>query len=101
MGVEFVVEPATLRELGGQLRTLKEELDGIENMVDGYDGATGSAYVADRLQAFGENWSDKREEISEQLEAVSSYAGAAADAYSGTEGDLTASFGDAASGSQG
>lgn len=95
MGVEFVVETRTLSDLSGQLRTIKDGLDGIENMVEGYGEATGSECVADRLRAFGENWSDRREEISEQLEAVSSYAGAAADAYSSTDGDLTASFRDA------
>ncbi len=101
MGVEFAVEPVALKELGGQLHTLKEELDEVENMVDGYDEAAGSAFVADRLRAFAENWSDRREEISDQLEAVSSYASAAADASRDTEGNLAASFQDARSGSPG
>lgn len=84
MGVQFSVTPALLGDMASTLMGLKDEFDGIDDHVDGYEAATGPE-VADALDSFAGNWSDKRKEIAGYIEKTAGAAQMAADSYAEAE----------------
>jgi hypothetical protein len=94
MGVQFLVTPGQLGEMASTLMGLKDEFDGIDDRVDGYERATGPD-VADALGSFAGNWSDKRKEIAGYIETTAGAAQTAADAYQDAESAIAQSSTDA------
>lgn len=97
MGVQFTVSPAEVADLAGRLQGLREEFDGLEDYIGRYQSieVCGHEHVGGKLEEFADNWSDKKRDMSKQLEELAGYAQGAADGYSRTEGDLAGAFEDA------
>lgn len=87
---QFSVDVASVQDLAARLRGLKQEFEGLEDAVAGYEGDLGSAELADALDGFASNWSEKRKELVRQLDEVAGYAAAAAEAYASCERELSA-----------
>ena len=87
---QFSVDVASVQDLAARLRGLKQEFEGLEDAVAGYEGDLGSAELADALDGFASNWSDKRKELVRPLDEVAGYAAAAAEAYASCERELSA-----------
>lgn len=83
------VDVLELLYLAGRLRGLQEEFDSLQDVLKGYESAVGSARIADRLESFATNWSDRRKEVGRRIDNVAGYAARAAEAYGGLEEELS------------
>jgi hypothetical protein len=86
--MSYTVNYDDLQDLGEDLGRVRDEFKNVEDNTDNYDGAMGSGHVVGKLHEFSENWSDKREQLVEQLDGVSQAALAAAEGYRCTDQEL-------------
>lgn len=86
---QFSVDLASVQDLAARLRGLKQQFEGLEDDMEATAAVLGSPEVADALEAFASNWSDKRRQIVRELDEVAGYAVAAADAYAACEAELS------------
>lgn len=93
---ELEVDIGALREMAGRLKGLEQEFASQRATFAEYADAVGSPDIAGALNDFGDNWSDKREELSEMFQQVAGYAQMAADAYAETEDALAANIDESA-----
>jgi hypothetical protein len=88
----ITVDITGLADLAVRLRALRQEFDGVEDVVRGYEEAVGSREVASALDAFAGNWSHERKQIAKQLDEVAGYVQAAAEAYASVESELSGHY---------
>jgi hypothetical protein len=89
------VDPDALEELARQLARLKDEFEGQEALMEDYEATAGHRKVADKLEDFADNWSDKRGKVLEQLGQLAAMAVGAASFYREREAGLAAQIKDA------
>ncbi|MGH9245815.1 MAG: hypothetical protein ACRD29_16150 [Acidimicrobiales bacterium] len=97
MGVQFSVDYQQLTEMGDTLVRLKNEFETIDDRVEGHERATGPE-VADALDTFATNWSDKRQQIAGMIDGVAIAVAMAAGAYEQSETEICHGFDDAGAG---
>lgn len=86
--IQLTVSVGDLEDMAGRLKGLQQEFDNLESTIGGYDWAVGSSKVAQALDGFASNWSEKRKDMSKLLDTLAGYAAMGAQGYSGVEGNI-------------
>ncbi|WP_165984755.1 hypothetical protein [Streptomyces sp. YIM 98790] len=77
-----------VRDLGLGLEIVAGELEASEDIAEDYAEQVSHDDLADALEEFASNWSDKRTELVESIRAVAWMAELAGDTFQGLDRDL-------------
>lgn len=86
--VVIKVDYNALSDMAGRLMGLKQEFDGSETTMEGYNAAIDHGDLSGELHTFATNWSDKKKDVGKRIEEVSGMASGASDCYRGVDDDL-------------
>lgn len=94
-GDSFSVDYDQLEEVGHELATLADDIDGVEDNVEPYQAAVGLPPDGGRdleheIHEFGDNWKQKRDKIVGRLDELSEMAIGAAEGYRETDEGISA-----------
>lgn len=78
---DLVVDYDKIEELGTGLETIRSELKNSESIAEEYGEDVSHSGLADALDDFADNWSDKRQEIVEQIGTLAEIAQGSAQAF--------------------
>lgn len=84
------VDPAALEALAQRLAYLAAQFEGLGDLMEDFERASGSKEVTRRLEDFADNWSDKRPKVVQQLQKLAGIAAGAACYYREREAALAA-----------
>lgn len=85
-----------IRGMGRGLGNIKKSFDGLEDLKGKYDEDFGNSDLKDKFEDFVDNWKLSRKELTEEIDALSKIAKAAAQAYE----DIDQQLADAIRGAQ-
>ncbi|WAU79076.1 hypothetical protein O1Q96_04500 [Streptomyces sp. Qhu-G9] len=85
-----------IRGMGRGLGNIKKSFDGLEDLKGKYDEDFGNSDLKDKFEDFVDNWKLSRKELTEEIDALSKIAKAAAGAYE----DIDQQLADAIRGAQ-
>ncbi|MEU5340975.1 hypothetical protein AB0H18_09085 [Streptomyces sp. NPDC020766] len=85
-----------IRGMGRGLGNIKKSFDGLENLKGKYDEDFGNNDLREKFEDFVDNWKLSRSELTEEIDALSNIAKAAAEAYE----DIDQQLADAIRGTQ-
>ena len=88
----FSVDYVALGVLAQKLADLRGEFDKGADAVRPLMGAVGDDELRSKLEDFATNWSDRKEQVTKQLDSAAGFAKAAADCYRDTDNGLRDSF---------
>lgn len=88
----FSVDPAAVLDMASRLIGLRDEFEGADSTVEGYDDALGFEPLTEALHAFATNWSDEKRKVGELIGEVAGAAQSAGEAYRACDGELAAGF---------
>lgn len=73
---DLAIPLSELEGYGGRLRSIKTRLNRTKKLFESYQEDIGDGSVYDALEDFESNWEDGREDITQQLDALSDMADA-------------------------
>jgi len=88
----FSVNYSELKQLGQRLIDLRGEFDAGTTAVDPLIAAVADDELRGKLRDFADNWSDKKAQITKQLDGAGSFATSAADAYKQADDQIGTEF---------
>ena len=88
MSIELYADLDALQQLANRLAQIKDSLDHVNDDLESYEPALGSAHVADRLHAFVNGWHDGRKKISDNISKLQQKVAGVAQTYQQQEDEL-------------
>lgn len=77
-----------LEGFGDRLRSIKSRMNGTKRMFEDYREDIGDGGVVDKLEEFESGWEDGREDIGQQIDALSKMADTVVREITAFDGDL-------------
>ncbi|MFD6285079.1 hypothetical protein [Streptomyces sp. NPDC060205] len=77
-----------IRGMGRGLGSIKKSFDGLEDLKGKYDEDFGENDLKEKFEDFVDNWKLSRKELTEEIDALSQIAKAAAEAYEAIDRQL-------------
>ncbi|WP_103501502.1 MULTISPECIES: hypothetical protein [Streptomyces] len=85
---DFSIRYTEISELGEGLSVVAEELDASERIADDHGDHVSNSMLAEALESFASNWSDKRQELVDDIRGIAAFAQAAGDTFQGLDLEL-------------
>lgn len=82
------IDTASLRDLGGELKTISSEFENANTRSDTIAAAVGHSGLSDAVTDFAHGWDDRRAEMVESITFMSEAAQGIADAFEETDKQL-------------
>ncbi|MGP3972153.1 hypothetical protein [Streptomyces sp. 6N223] len=79
---DLVINYDEIEDLGTGLETIRSELENSEDIADEYAEDVSHGDLADALEEFADNWSDKRGEIIEEIGNLAEIARSVGEGFS-------------------
>jgi uncharacterized protein YukE len=100
VSADLAYATSELTSLGGELKSLSDQIKGDGDLGDVGVDRVAHQKVADALDDFAGDWDDKRETLGNSLESISKQATQAADEFTKADEELAKEIRDAFEGEQ-